>query len=571
VAASFLRRRIRSAIGSIRANSPESMSFISVLKFIGILLEVLLIFNLLIIVHELGHFLAAKWRGLYIERFGIWFGKPIWEKKIGGIWYALGSIPAGGFVKLPQLAPMEALEGQTEIPKEQLKPISPLDKIIVAFAGPLFSFLLAIVFAVAVYQIGRPMAEHEGTVVIGDVEEGSPAEKVGLKPGDEIKSIDDIPVSRFAGQGQDAIMWRIVRSEGDAIKMTVKRDGQIQTFHPTPVIPDTAFYARKATRKIGIGPAVTPRVGEVKATGPAKEAGLQKGDLITHINDQELYRPFGISDYLRDHPGESVTLTVERNGQILKVPFKPGKPSVTYVLEDSPAARAGIKPGDRLLKLDDTVPASSSAVVSHIRNRGKQPLVLTVERGGTALPSITVTPAENADEKRLMIGAGFEDDLGFIPDLYGRGRTVHQGPWEQIRVSVGAIVSTIDAVASSKSDIKLQHMGGPVMMMNVYYRLFEQNEGWKLALWFSVLLNVNLALLNMLPLPVLDGGHITLAILEAIRRKPVNTRILEWIQTACALLIIGFMLFVTFYDVQDVFRGKGDKERFRYAVPAEAK
>src|SRR5882757_5961669 len=138
----------------------------AVLKFIGILLEVLLIFNLLIIVHELGHFLAAKWRGLYIEGFGIWFGKPIWKKTIGGVTYSLGSIPAGGFVKLPQLAPMEAIEGQTEIPKDQLKPISALDKIIVAFAGPLFSFLLAIVFAFLVHQIGRPMGERESTVNI---------------------------------------------------------------------------------------------------------------------------------------------------------------------------------------------------------------------------------------------------------------------------------------------------------------------------------------------------------------------------------------------------------------------
>src|SRR3954466_10601487 len=115
---------------------------LQVARFILILLEVLVLFNLLIVVHEIGHFLAAKWRGLYIERFGIWFGKPIWERKIGGIWYSLGSIPAGGFVKLPQLAPMEALEGETDIPKDQLTPISPLDKIIVAFAGPLFSFML---------------------------------------------------------------------------------------------------------------------------------------------------------------------------------------------------------------------------------------------------------------------------------------------------------------------------------------------------------------------------------------------------------------------------------------------
>jgi regulator of sigma E protease len=210
-------------------------------------------------------------------------------------------------------------------------------------------------------------------------------------------------------------------------------------------------------------------------------------------------------------------------------------------------------------------------VIDHIRAKGKQPIALAVERDGKTLPPLNVTPADNADTNRPMIGAMFEDDLGFIPDLYGRGRTVYQSPWEQIKLSVGAIVGTIDAVASSKSDIKLQHMGGPVMMMNVYYRLFDQDEGWKLALWFSVLLNVNLALLNMLPLPVLDGGHITLAILEGIRRKPVQGRFLEWIQTACALLIIGFMLFVTFFDVQDVFGGKGDREKFRYATPAEAK
>src|ERR1043165_2965746 len=112
--------------------------FSQIFRFLLIALEVVAIFNLIIIVHELGHFLAAKWRGLVIERFGIWFGKPIWEKQINGIWYSLGSIPAGGFVKLPQLAPMEALEGETSVSKEDLKPISSMDKIIVAFAGPLF-------------------------------------------------------------------------------------------------------------------------------------------------------------------------------------------------------------------------------------------------------------------------------------------------------------------------------------------------------------------------------------------------------------------------------------------------
>lgn len=547
----------------------------SILKFIGILLEVVLIFNLLIIVHELGHFLAAKWRGLHIERFGIWFGKPIWEKKIGGVWYSLGSIPAGGFVKLPQLAPMEALEGETEIPKEQLKPISPLDKIIVAFAGPLFSFLLAIVFAVIVWQIGRPMSEREGTTYIGMVERDSPAEKADLKVGDKILSIDGVPVHRFMGQGSDAIMWRIVRSEGETIKLVVERDGKEVTVNSTYERAKTAFYKRSGTRAIGIAPALTPLVGEVKPNSPASEAGLQKGDFITHVNDTRIFSDMGISDYIRDNPGKPLKLTVERGKQTLQLDYKPRNPFITGVIEDSPAARAGLKANDRIITVDGKTLNSSSAIVGHVQTVGKKPIVFVVERDGKQLDPITVTPADHLDKPRPLIGAGFGEDDGYIVDLYGRSTSVHPGPWEQIELSVGAIVNTIDAVASRKSDIGVQHMGGPVMMMNMYYRLFQQPEGWKLALWFSVLLNVNLALLNMLPLPVLDGGHITLALIEAARKKPVNLKILEWVQTACALLIIGFMLFVTFFDVQDVFGGgggsKADRNKFQYATPAESK
>src|SRR3982751_2037577 len=104
------------------------------IKFILVLLEVLLLFNLLIGVHELGHFLAAKWRGLKIERFAIWFGKPIWKQKIGDVEYALGWIPAGGYVALPQMASMDAIEGKSDTPVKQLPNVAPLDKITVALA-----------------------------------------------------------------------------------------------------------------------------------------------------------------------------------------------------------------------------------------------------------------------------------------------------------------------------------------------------------------------------------------------------------------------------------------------------
>src|ERR687894_1829619 len=103
-------------------------------RFLFILLEVVVFFNLLIIVHELGHFLAARWRGLVVEKFGVWFGKPLWKKTINGVQYSLGSIPFGGFVSVPQLAPMDIIEGKVETDRAQLPPVSALDKIIVAIA-----------------------------------------------------------------------------------------------------------------------------------------------------------------------------------------------------------------------------------------------------------------------------------------------------------------------------------------------------------------------------------------------------------------------------------------------------
>src|SRR6478736_3116782 len=138
-------------------------------RVIFILLEVLILFNLLIVVHELGHFLAARWRGLYIEKFGVWFGKPLWKKTVNGVQYSLGSLPFGGFVALPQLAPMDIIEGKADLDRAKLPKISALDKIIVAVAGPVFSLLLALFFAVLIWVIGRPVSESEATTLIGYV------------------------------------------------------------------------------------------------------------------------------------------------------------------------------------------------------------------------------------------------------------------------------------------------------------------------------------------------------------------------------------------------------------------
>lgn len=447
-----------------------------ILRVIFILIEVVVLFNLLIIVHELGHFLAARWRGLFIEGFGVWFGKPIWKKTLNGVQYSLGSIPFGGFVKLPQLAPMDIIEGTADVDRERLPKISALDKIIVAIAGPIFSLLLALVFACVVWVVGHPSNESDITTVIGYVPTNSPAAKAGLLAGDKILEVDNQRVLKFSGM-TDSVIWNVVRSEGATIPFKIERAGQIMDFSVEPYKAETRGWRRKSVRQVMISPAQTPIIDTVIPGSPAAAAGLHHGDVVRGVNGTPIYSPAAVGDYVESHRDQPIKLQVLREGQLLEPTLQP--------------------------KILD--------------------------------------PKDNAPR------------LGIWWDADGRMSVAHPSPIEQVYKSITGTLNTLGAVASPNSDVKLQHMSGPVGIARVYYMLFQSDRGWQLALWFSVILNVNLAILNMLPIPVLDGGHIVLAIIESIRRKPVNIRILEFVQTGCAVVIIGYMAYVSFFDIGDWF------------------
>jgi regulator of sigma E protease len=272
----------------------DPLALITMLLHIGrvvlILLDVLILFNLLIVVHELGHFLAARWRGLYIEKFGVWFGKPLWKKTINGVQYSLGSLPFGGFVALPQLAPMDIIEGKADLDRAKLPRISALDKIIVAFAGPLFSLLLALFFAGIVWVVGHPVGEADSTTVIGYVLPDSPAQKVGLRPGDKILEVDGKPVRRFLGMN-DSVSWNVVRSEGDKIAVEFQRDGSVHTVWVEPYKAETRGWRRKSIRQLLIYPAETALIDSVEPNTPAAAAGLRKGDIIRGFDKTPIYNP----------------------------------------------------------------------------------------------------------------------------------------------------------------------------------------------------------------------------------------------------------------------------------------
>jgi regulator of sigma E protease len=202
-----------------------------------------------------------------------------------------------------------------------------------------------------------------------------------------------------------------------------------------------------------------------------------------------------------------------------------------------------------LLTLDGRPLLNYFAIYQHLKDTPFAPLNLTVLRDGktvplTVLPEKPVSPADiPKDEPQTAIGLDLDDNVDVVMD--------HPTPWHQVHESVDMVRGTLAALFTHNSKVSATQLSGPVGIMNILFSVLSSENGWRIALFFAVVINVNLAMLNLFPLPVLDGGHIALSLIEAIRRRPLSMSILEPVQTACALALIGYMAFITFFDVQD--------------------
>ncbi len=478
---------------------PSMNTLSSILSSAWLIVLVILFFNLMVFVHELGHFLAARWRGAYVDRFQIWFGKPLWQKEIGGVKWGLGWIPAGGFVSLPQMADMEAIEGQADVPAD-LKPLRPLDKIIVAAAGPLFSLLLAFAFACVVWVAGKPASTLPGTT-IGYIIPNSPAAKAGLLPGDRILAIDGQRVDTWTGN-MEGVTELVALSEHERIRFDIERGDERLTIESTYRQPETKWWQRSGMRKVGIMPATPAIVGEVLPGSPAEKAGLKPDWVIKSVNGQAVYTPVAVAEI------------AEKGGPLeLELSYK-NHPDVE---------------GLRLMKttLTPEIPANWQGL------KGARP-VMGFTWGNT------------------MLAPAYE----------------HPTPTAQVWQSLKWMGITLEKVAARGSSVGMEHLSGPVGIGTYLYRMMELDggAGWRLVLWFAVVLNVNLAVLNILPFPVLDGGHVVLGFAEMLRGKPVQSRILDWLQTAFVLLLLTLFLFITFKDVGDTV-GTGEEETPKLPAP----
>ena len=424
---------------------------------------VVFFFGLTIFIHELGHYLMARKRGMVVERFSIGFGPKMfgWVKE--GIDYRISWLPFGGYVALPQMSPMETLEGKTEKTAPELPPVSSISKILVALAGPVMNFGLAFVLATIVYWFGLPQPVNPS--VIGWVEPGSREEQLGIQAGDKIVEVNGQPVKTWLEVDEAVALNR-----GPDVKVTVERNG-----------------AR-----------------------------------TEQLLETEMNPVFGL---------KTINL------------YSRGRPYARSVFSNSPAERAGIEAGDKFLAVDN-VPVSTQ---EQLRNLiGQRPNVATTVKlmRRKEIVSIVVTPEMNTEEKAARMGVVLGDEVDY--QLVRPGPT----PTDQFRDALGQMGKFVTGLIHHKeTGITLKSASGPIGIVGGWW--YQITRGGILrGIWFAVFLNISLAVFNLLPIPVLDGGHILFSAIEGIGRRRMNARFVHVTTMAFAALLISFMLYVTFFDIQ---------------------
>ncbi|MBO5695666.1 MAG: RIP metalloprotease RseP [Lentisphaeria bacterium] len=516
-----------------------------ILTVIGSALFMIIFFGLCVFVHELGHFLAARMCGLHVIAFSIGF-KKVWSKKINGVEYRIGCIPVGGYVDLPQIDATGEAEDENG---NKLPKAAPWKRIVTAFAGPFFNVLFALLLGCVIWIFGLPQSTPKvQEFKVKTVQVDKPEYNAGLRPGDVIYELNGKKINGTWSDFAKDIMLTV----GDVVLTVRKPDGSVKKISYQPEVNRQKAPNVNAPYpffEVVIPVTIVPQEGSA-----AEKAGLKAGDRILKLNGQEVGldefvlqvmaangRPL-LMDYRREdgttgqvtvHPekgeGHLCGITFSANGELLVSKLIPGLP-----------AEKVVKPGDRILALNGEELTTTAAFINGVQALGEKPFTVTLQRGGETLtvPLVSVPRNQIGVQFRFLSYPTPFEQLANVLDL----------TWRSLR-SVGAGIGRKLGLDSGYTTLGPQHFSGPVGIGQTLY-LSVYKGSLIVGLNLVVLISFSLALFNLLPLPVLDGGHIMLACLEMIFRRPISAKVLQPLTIVFVVILIGFMIFVTIFDIK---------------------
>lgn len=535
-----------------------------------------ILLGILIFVHELGHFLVARWCGVRVEVFSLGFGRKIWKKEVGDTTYCISLIPLGGYVKMFGDQPGSTVPDNEKHFSFTHKTV--WQRISIVLAGPLMNLF----FAVLIFGLVSMMGIEQRSPVIGDVEAGSKAALAGFRSGDTILSIDGEPVKTF-----DDVSRLIDENIGSTVRFAVAHtDGtgtDISSTIESKKNPNPLTTKSVVGDIEGLTPLSKASMVGVPAGSPLHALGLRTGDRIVSVGSTKIekYRDLSKAFQIVDL-SQPVELVAERYQQDGKKPeilnltiasslFQNGfdglrlESSELYlakVIPNSPAAQAGLMEGDRLMSIDGKPVLKWTDVLTTVSSYDeiKDGLTIDFVRDGES-KTLRLKPQVTAQ----MTAYGSEDrrfTIGIVPWLaYANPETVITStshPGEAIMAGFRqswdfSVLTLLSFVRLFEGEISHKTVGG---ILSIGQAAGETMKlGLSKFLTMMAIISINLFILNLLPVPVLDGGHLVFYGIEAIKGSPLSLKKMEYAQQVGLMLLMGLMVFALYNDVTRLIFG----------------
>ena len=420
------------------------------------LLAFLFVLGVLVFIHELGHFLLARWNGVRVLTFSLGFGPKLLKVQRGDTEYCISVIPLGGYVKMAGENPDDV---QTGAPDEFLAK-SKWQRFQILIAGPVMNLLLAVVLlAFVLLQGADVLAFLDRPAVVGAVQGGSPAEKAGIQPGDTITKFGTADVRTW-----EHLDMAVASRPEREVQVTVLRNGAEQRLNIRPDLTELKMRggARFEIGAIGVLPDVYPSVASFVKDKPAEKSGLKPGDVILAIDGQRMVFGSQIAETISKKPGDKpIEFRIRRDGAEQTIPVTPYR--------DGARTLVGLYPSDATVSYK---PSFIEAVGMSVKRN--------IEMAGLILNTLKDLVTGEASPKQLMGPVG-------IAQLSGE----------------------------------------------------SAQAGWIALFSLMASISLNLGLLNLMPIPVLDGGHIFIMAIETISRRDFSLQVKE------KMLFVGFVLLMT--------------------------